>query len=52
MTRHDRSRKAEKALRRQVRLGFEVDACLASAAERIAEAEEAFRKLAEPRRRD
>jgi hypothetical protein len=52
MTRHDRSRKAEKALRRQVRLGFQVDATLASAAELIAEAEATFRKLAEPRLRD
>ena len=51
MSRIDRSRKLESEVSRNLRLGFDTDESLANAAERIAEAEATFRKLAEPRLR-
>jgi len=49
MSRIDRSRKLQTEMSQNLRLGFDTDESLATAAARIAEAEATFRKLAEPR---
>lgn len=49
MSRIDRSRKLAHEMSRALKLGFDTDEHLADAAQQIADAEAAFRRLAEPR---